>query len=83
MSNRGVFTVIPAETGIQGIQLITFWIALKLHFVPRLRGNNEGYKLKLPDPWIKYKCAGMKIYRHVFRFFQRRFPRTPSSLIPM
>ena len=59
MSPRGVFTVIPAKAGIQGIQLITFWIALTLHHVsrPRLntipgqaRGNDEGFKLKLPDP---------------------------------
>ena len=77
MSNRGVFTVIPAEAGIQGIQLITFWIALKLHFVPRLRGNNEGYKLKLPDPWIKYKCAGMKIIARSFVFSSGACPARP------
>ncbi len=53
MSHRGVFTVIPAQAGIQGIQLIAFWIAQKLHCVSRLRGNDEGYKLKLPDPKFK------------------------------
>ena len=71
----GVFTVIPAEAGVQGIQLITFWIALTLHCVSRpppsrgkARGNDEGYKLKLPGPWIKYKCGGMKIIARSFVF---------------
>ena len=77
MSNLGIFTVIPAEAGIQGIQLITFWIALTLHCVSRLRGNDEGYKLKLPDPWIKYKCAGMKIIARFSAFSSGVYPAHP------
>ena len=73
----GVFTVIPAEAGVQGIQLITFWIALTLHCVSRLRGNDEGYKLKLPGPWIKYKCGGMKIIARSFVFSSDVCPARP------
>ena len=42
--------MVLAGAGIQGIQLTAFWIALALLYVPRLRGNDEGFKLKLPDP---------------------------------
>jgi len=50
LSHRSVFNVIPAQAGIQSIQLIAFWIAQKLHSVSRLRGNDEGFKRKLTDP---------------------------------
>jgi len=45
---QGVFDVIPAKAGIQGIYLIAFWIAQKLHCVSRplpskgqARGNDN------------------------------------------
>ena len=50
LSHQGDFNVIPAQAGIQGIQLTAFWIALTLYYVPRLRGNDKGFKLKLLDP---------------------------------
>jgi len=48
LNHRGIFNVIPAQTVIQGIQLTAFWIALPLHYVSGLRGDDEGFKLKPP-----------------------------------
>jgi hypothetical protein len=49
LSPRGGFSVIPAQAGIQAIQLIASWIAQKRHFVShpppsrgQARGNEEG-----------------------------------------
>ena len=52
LSHRGFLGVIPAQAGIQGIQLTVFWIALTLLYVHRLRGNDEGFKLTTPRPLI-------------------------------
>jgi len=45
-----IFSVMPAQAGIQGFRPTASWIAQKLHYVSCLRRNDACFLLKLPGP---------------------------------
>jgi len=67
----------PAQAGIQGFQLNILWIALTLHCVSRLRGNDEA--LGINSPTLELITAVLQVLGYLLNAAKNR--KLPATVL--